>query len=75
MNNLWKWLTDDRSNRTQFNAVGESKSQTSSLFTCGVPQGSVFGPFLFNLYTDYQPIVINTQEKLSIQMYADDTTL
>ena len=73
MGNLWKWLTDYLSNRTQFTAVGESNSPTSSV-TCGVPQGSVLGPFLFNLYTDL-PVVINTQENTSIEMYADDTTL
>ena len=72
--NLWKWLTSFLFNRTQFTIVGENKAQTS-LVTCGVPQRSVLGPFLFNLYTDDLPVVISTQENTSIEMYADDTTL
>ena len=35
----------------------------------------MLGPSLLNFYTDDLPVVINTQENTSIEMYADDTTL
>ena len=49
-------------------------TQTSPI-TCSVPKGPVLGPFLFNLYTDDLPNVINTLESTCIEMYADDTAL
>ena len=36
---------------------------------------ALLGPFLFNLYTDDLPNVINTLENTCIEMYADETTL
>jgi hypothetical protein len=58
------------SNRQQFLQINDSKS---SLLTVefGVPQGSVFGPAIFNLY------VADLQEKLQLHcyQYADDSSL
>ena len=49
-------------------------SSPSSPLTCGVPQGSVLGPVLFNLYTTPLSSLISAYS-ISHLLYADDTQL
>ena len=58
------------SNRRQFVQVNDKKSPTLPIHF-GVPQGSILGPVLFNLYVTDLSDQISSH---SIQ-YADDTTL
>ena len=58
------------SNRKQFVQVDDKRSTVQNIYF-GVPQGSILGPILFNVYVAELPSVIETP---SIQ-YADDTTL
>ena len=47
---------------------------TPSVLKCGVPQGSVLGPFLFTLYTHPLSTVI-CQSGISYNFFADDSQL
>ena len=38
----------------------------------GVPQGSILGPFLFTIFMNILPSVI---ENCNVNLYADDTTI
>ena len=38
----------------------------------GVPEGSILGPLLFILYTDYLPLCLNKSKSI---LFADDTTV
>ena len=66
---LWSFLT----NRSQY--VYSNSSNSNVLFlNYGVPQGSILGPTLFNLYiNDIHQAIINIDSTLLL--YADDTVL
>ena len=59
------------SNRKQYVTIGEVTSAVLSI-TTGVPQGSIIGPLLFNIYIND---IIKSSAKFSFILYADDTTL
>ena len=64
------WFTSYLSFRTQSVFVGHAS--TPSALKCGVPQGSVLGPFLFTLYTQSLSTVI-CQSDHSYHFFADDS--
>ena len=52
-----KWFQSYLHGRSQYVRRGSSRSASTWLF-CGVPQGLVLGPILFNLYTaDLVPLI------------------
>ena len=64
---LKKYLSD----RDQYVQLGNFKSQYHNI-SCGIPQGSVMGPLLFNIVINDLP---SATKKFDFIMYADDTTL
>jgi len=64
------WMLSYLTNRKQFVQVDDTKS-TEETVLFGVPQGSVLGPILFNLYT------VDLQDEIDgpACQYADDTTI
>ena len=80
LNKLWSlgtsasalsWFESYLSDRQQTTRVGHSVSTVLTV-THGVPQGSIQGPVLFNLYLNDLPEVI---EEAEIDSYVDDTKL
>ena len=80
LNKLWSlgtsasalpWFESYLSDRQQTTRVGPSVS-TALTVTHGVPQGSILGHVLFNLYLNDPPEVI---EETEIDSYVDDTKL
>ena len=67
------WISSYLHDRTQSVHVNSATSQNKKLST-GVPQGSVLGPILFNLYM--APVAdIARRHGVNLHSYADDTQL
>ena len=70
--NYLKWLLSYLSGRTQFVQIDDTKSHLKfSQF--GIPQGSILGPMIFNLYVS--DLRDNLDLSTSCSQYADDTSL
>ena len=65
-----KLLKSYLSNRIPAVSVNGKMSSFKPI-TCGVPQGSILGPFLFLIYINDLPNILLNQPRL----YADDTCL
>ena len=66
-----KWIVDYLHNRKQFVSYSGYNSEWS-LISCGVPQGSILGSFIFILYiNDLSTVSV----KLFSILYADDSNM
>jgi hypothetical protein len=68
-NYLGKWIADYLTNRSFQVRIGNSLSADKPI-KAGVPQGSVLGPVLFNLY--FNDIMDKITNKVNIGVFADD---
>ena len=66
-----KWFASDLSNRKQFVSINGYKSTLADV-KCGVPQGSILGPFLFLIYINDLHIAIKYSK---VHHFADDIDL
>ena len=67
--NILKWFETYLANISQYVAYDGINSDTSFL-ECGNPQGSIFGPLLFIIFTND---IFNLSELLFTVLYANDT--
>ena len=67
---LLDWIKSFLTNRQQKVVLNGASSEWSRVYS-GVPQGSVLGPLLFNIYVNDIPSVVNSETL----MFADDTKI
>jgi hypothetical protein len=70
--NLWFWIRAFLTGRSQVVRLGSSSS-TSCSVTSGVPQGSVLGPLLFNIFIN--DITDTMNPSVTSKLFADDIKL
>ena len=66
-----EWFRSYLTNRSHFALIEGCRTQSREL-KCGVPQGSVFGPILYVLYTAPLADILRFYE-MHFHFYADDT--
>ena len=67
------WFRSYLQNRNYFVSIGDFVSESTNV-TCGVPQGSILGPSLFNIYM--LPLgQIMQNNNIDHHCYADDTQI
>lgn len=69
---ITNWVTSYLLNRKQYVEIEGSRSRFLDVFS-GVPQGSVLGPVLFNIYINDLAEAIDTS--VSVKLFADDCIL
>lgn len=67
----WNWIDSYLKERQQFVRMGEFKSDYRTI-VCGVPQGSILGPVLFNLYIND---IFKVSKLVQLILFADDTNI
>jgi hypothetical protein len=66
-----QWIRSYLTGRTQY-CTYEGKQSTKTRVTCGVPQGSIIGPFIFLIYINDLDTIFN---KFRTILFADDSNL